>query len=390
MTLAATAALGRTFASGADALAELRERYTDRSATLRRALEDGRGVVGCVGNVIPTELILAAGLRPLQVAPELEHPTPLGDEFMEASNPWGARSIFERLLDGSYESLELLVLDRAQMELYYYLKEVVRIGHGSRVPPLYMFDLIQQLDAPVQAYNATQVQRFAEQLARLSGSELSEASLADAISTTNAVRAAQRELAALRQAGSLSGVDGLQVLGAGYLMAPAEYAAALSALIADPPAPEHGGRPKVTVLSSEQLYYPVLHEAIEEAGALVVSEGDWWGAAGVGGDIDPTAPPLQAITEKYFADTVSHELTPRSARDRWILEEVASDRRPDGVIFYLPPSDHGYGWDYPYLRDELDRRGVPSCMVRNEVLDAAGRREAVETTRAFVDGLARA
>jgi hypothetical protein len=60
------------------------------------------------------------------------------------------------------------------------------------------------------------------------------------------------------------------------------------------------------------------------------------------------------------------------------------------VIFYLPPSDRVYGWDYPYLRDELSRAGVASTVVRTDVLDAEGRQAAVHAVEEFVTELGRA
>ena len=387
MSLARTSEETYRFTSGADALSTLTHYYDDRRGALERAQSKGVGVVGCVGNVIPLEIIRAAGLEPIQILPELDHPTPFGDPFMEESNPWDWRSVFEQMLDGSYDPLDLLILDRDHQVLYYYLKEVVRIGEGRKVPPLHIFDLIQDVEAPVRTYNEGRVADLIDRLTRLSGTTPDDDVLSSAIISSNRVRSLQRGILSLRHEGSLFGVDALKVLGASFVVETAEYAAALSALIADPPASTAGARPRVAVLSSERLYHSALHEVIETAGALVISEGDWWGSASIGGDIATTGSPTAAITEKYLADTVSPQVLPRSARDRWILEEVASARKPEGVIFYLPPSDRVYGWDYPHLRDELANLGVATTVVRTEVLDDAGKESALASIRDFVTDL---
>jgi hypothetical protein len=38
----------------------------------------------------------------------------------------------------------------------------------------------------------------------------------------------------------------------------------------------------------------------------------------------------------------------------------------DAVVFYLPPEDDIYGWDYPRQRDFVRARGVPSLLIRED------------------------
>src|SRR5919198_2286454 len=104
--------------------------YGDRLASARQARERGIGVIGRIGNTVPTELVLAAGWRPVLVAAEMGAPTPVADVYMEPIVAPETRSLFEQALTGTYEGFDLLVLSRPYAHLYYYLKEVFRQGRA--------------------------------------------------------------------------------------------------------------------------------------------------------------------------------------------------------------------------------------------------------------------
>jgi hypothetical protein len=44
----------------------------------------------------------------------------------------------------------------------------------------------------------------------------------------------------------------------------------------------------------------------------------------------------------------------------------------DGVVFYLPPSDHQLGWDYPRLNTWLASHGKSTLLVRADVTTPTG------------------
>jgi benzoyl-CoA reductase/2-hydroxyglutaryl-CoA dehydratase subunit BcrC/BadD/HgdB len=211
-------------ATGLDAL---RDAYVARLDLAHDAQHAGARVVGLVGNTIPRELVLACGRVPVLIAAERGRPTPHADVFMEDVIPPETKALFESAARGDLQFLDLLVLSRPYAHLYYYLKEVHRLGRGPLFPPLHMFDLMQSQRQAVRAYNWDRFQTLIERLERLSGEELSERRLLQAVELTNAVRDLQRQLLDLRWQGRLSGVDALQALGAGYFMPPHAYRDAL-------------------------------------------------------------------------------------------------------------------------------------------------------------------
>ncbi len=369
------------------ALVLLRHAYTERLEIARQAHASGGRVIGVVGNTIPRELILASGAQPVLVTADLSRPTPHADVFMEAIIPPEIRALFESAASGELAFLELLVLSRPYAHLYYYLKEAYRLGHGTRFPSITMFDLMQSQREAVRAYNWGRFQALIAALERVTGQEITESRLREAIACTNTVRALQRRLLELRWQGAVSGVDALTAIGAAYFVQPNAYIAALEAYLAQfPLEPGKSRGPMLLVVTSEPLSHTRLHQAIESTGAIVVAEDDWWGSRAPGADVPFAGSAREAIFQKYWLDTASHGVYPASAREAWLREHAL---RPDvdGVVFYLPPSDHQLGWDYPRLRQWLAEHRKPSFLIREDATQPDSGHAIREKTRVFLESL---
>ena len=319
------------------------------------------------------------------VAAELGSPTPNAEIYMEPVIPPETKSLFEIATGGSLQQFDLLVLSRPYAQLYYYLKEVYRLGRAPKLPPLHMHDVMQSHREAVRAYNWQQIQALCARLNQLPGGQVTEDSLRAAISQTNRVRAQQRQVIERRWATELSGVDALQVIGAGYFMAPEDYADTLATYLSElRPSPSLRGRACLLVLPSEPLSHIYLHEALEQAGGLVVAEDDWWGSRAPGEDVPPTGSALEGVFLKYWLDMPTVNVSPAEERESWFLAQL---RRPevDGVVFYLPPSDHQLGWDYPRLKSLVEERGKPSLLVRDDATQADGRETIAEQVRLWLE-----
>jgi hypothetical protein len=83
---------------------------------------------------------------------------------------------------------------------------------------------------------------------------------------------------------------------------------------------------------------------------------------------------------------MSQEVAPRSAREKWFAEQLT---KPEiaGVVFYLPPSDHMAGWDYPAWKKMAEEAGKSTLLIRADALDAEGRNKIAEQAKEFAAGL---
>jgi benzoyl-CoA reductase/2-hydroxyglutaryl-CoA dehydratase subunit BcrC/BadD/HgdB len=341
--------------------------YENPMAQAIQAHRAGIPVVGLTSNTIPWELIRAAGLFPVMLRPARSD-TPAAREFMEKDVfPSRIRQIFESAVNGEWSFLRAIVLSRTseqEYKLFLYLREVARADPREGLPPVYLYDLLHSQSAETAAYGISRTEEFKRQLEAIAERAIAAEDMAEAISESNAARAAVRRLLELRQgAPRLSGSRALPLIGAYWFMARSEYAA-LAAEVADnfkrrEPLP--GAR---LIVKGTPLEHVRLHAALESHEAKVVAEDDWWGTRSVGADIDPASDPLKAIFEHYYLDAPSPRVFPSAAADRWFESRVRDG--VDGVVFYLPPEDYALRWDFPRQKHFLDGLQIPSLLVAED------------------------
>jgi benzoyl-CoA reductase/2-hydroxyglutaryl-CoA dehydratase subunit BcrC/BadD/HgdB len=367
------------------ALAALDRAYGDRLAAAREAKAAGGHVVGVVGHGAPLELISAAGALPVLISADVEHPTPRADPLMPPNHGWESRSICERALSGSFDLLDLLVVTRPYAQMYYVLKEMQRTGQAPSLPPLYLFDLVQADDPrSFAAYNHNRTDDFTARLERLTQRSVTDLTLAQAIAQTVRVRQLLGRLQALRARACLSGAAALRLIGAGFFLDSHDYSVLLERYIAAAqPDAALAARPRLLLVASAPMFHPALVQAVEDSGTLVVAEDDPWGARAAETDIDGSLPPRQALALRCARMPASVSTLSLQARRAWLLQRVQSDAIA-GVVFHIPKSDRSLGWDYPSLRAALHDVSVPSCVIRDDVLQPAGRERVLSTLQPFV------
>jgi benzoyl-CoA reductase/2-hydroxyglutaryl-CoA dehydratase subunit BcrC/BadD/HgdB len=350
-----------------DAISRLAWHYENPVAEALRAHRAGVPVVGLTSNTIPWELVSAAGLFPFVFRPTRQT-TVMADEFMEEGvfAP-RIRAIFDGVVSGEWSFLRAILIPRTseqEYKLFLYLREVVRERGQLEMPPVYLYDLLHSRSTESYGYGLERTKQLASQLERIAGRPIRSKELREAIVQSNAARAAARRLLQLRRdRPRLKGVDALPLIGAYWLIDRSDYAiqATAAAEILGRREPARGVR---LMIKGASLDHPMLHQAIESRGAIVVAEDDWWGTRSAGGDVGENEDMLKAIFEKYYLDTASPRVFPPDAADQWF--KGAARDGVDGVLFYLPQDDYIVGWDYPRHKKWLDQIGIPSAVVRGE------------------------
>jgi benzoyl-CoA reductase/2-hydroxyglutaryl-CoA dehydratase subunit BcrC/BadD/HgdB len=354
------------------ALELLRAHYRDRLMAAKAVRASGASrVVGLTGTTAPAELALACGLFPVRISPPDDIATPTAALYLDSVIDRDVQVLFECAMRGDFEFLDLLVLTRGEDKLFYFLKEMVRLGRAPVVPPMHMFDLMGSQRAAVQQYNLQNLNWLIAALERLAGVQITDEQLRASAQLTNRCRELQRKLLALRWEGRVQGVEAMEVIGAGFCMHPVRYTQALERYLQElGPASAPKPAPRLLVASSEPLSQLHLHRRLEEAGGLVVAEDDAWGSRAPGDDIANGGDPKQALLQKYWHDTAHAGVSPREARQAWFLHQIQRCDL-DAVIFYVPPGDHQFGWDYPRLAAQTTAAGKPSLLLRQDAADAS-------------------
>jgi benzoyl-CoA reductase/2-hydroxyglutaryl-CoA dehydratase subunit BcrC/BadD/HgdB len=354
------------------ALDTLRWHYEHRFAEALAQHQAGVPVVGYTSNTVPWELIRAAGCFPVLLAPDPGAPSnhsPLTGKLMEPMFESRIRGIFDGILSGAWKFLELLIIPRTsepEYKLYLYLREVARQELNATIPPLWLYDLLHTRSPISRTYGLDRTKALLQRLNEIHPVHLK--SVSKAVADSNRARAALIKLKALRSGATsqISGTDALTVTGAFYFMDRATFAklAETACREARSAKPLRGPR---LLIKGTPLHHPKLHQALEAHGAMVSAEDDWWGARATDRKILPTrtlAAATRAIFENYYLHAPSPRVSPVAASDAWFRKAVKSGA--DAVVFYLPPDDDIYGWDYPRQRDFAHACGVPSLLIRED------------------------
>lgn len=326
---------------------------TDREAAARAHKARGGKVVGYLTNTSPTELIVAAGAFPLQLAAGAIH-TPLADRYMEDLFDPIVRAVFEGMLAGRYDFVDAVILPRTSdsvQRLYYYLCEIRRMGE-AKVPEPLLFDLLHTPWYSSAEYNFSRITELKAGLERVTGTPVTDAALTSAIAAANARRVAMRSLVALRREGRVTGVQANRVFAAKGAMAGPDFDAALAAVLAAPgPVSE---APRV-VIAGSPLDTCALHSLVEAAGGLVVGDFHEFGEPMIGPEVEAGPDPLRALMAHYHRDVASSRTFPQSPKP---LVDFAKACGASGVIFNFYAEEEALTWEYPAQRRALEAEGI--------------------------------
>lgn len=364
-----------------------------RAAYDARTAADGVApdVVGVIGGDVPDELLHAAGLRPLRLRGAPAMPTPIADSFVEQAIDPAARSVFERVLDGTYGGLRRLVLchdSEASVRLFYYLRELRRIEPDRGVPELYFVDVLHQPVRTSTAYTIGRMAAFRDVLSRWSGREVGDDVVREAIGRGNERRRWLHRLAGLRRANpaALSGTEALTVIGAGMSMDVDDYLPLVQAMIEERSAVDVAGGPVRLYVTGTAHERTGLYREIEATGAVVVGENHDRGEVWAEGLVDDDADPMRALAVHYQYRGAATGRSSITARARHTAD-AARAAGAAGVVCVLRRGDNGPYWDVPEQRRALDDAGLPMLVLdvdayRDEL--TGDQRDAVAS---FVSGL---
>ncbi|MBE0559110.1 MAG: 2-hydroxyacyl-CoA dehydratase, partial [Proteobacteria bacterium] len=104
----------------------------------------------------------------------------------------------------------------------------------------------------------------------------------------------------------------------------------------------------------------------DEAGGVVVGDDLCTGSRSFSGLIDEKADPAAAIGARYLERVVCPAKHRGLAERAENLVRLAREKRAGGVIFFLLKFCDPHAFDYPYLREALEKAGIPSMAVEVE------------------------
>ncbi len=349
---------------GQAAMDRMHAAYRDRHAFAKAAKANGRRVVGYLSNTVPVEVILAAGMVPVRVSGFPNDRVDLADRTMERFFPGRVRSIYDQVLRGALNFLDLLVIPRCEeafLQLYYFLLEARRREPRRAMPEIYLFDLLQTPGKLTEEYDHDRVQAFRERIEKLGGHPIGDEAIGDAIGAVDRSRRLLARLNELRveEPPRLSGLDMLRVVGAVEFLDRDDHSADVRELVSSELPPLSSG-PRLAIKGTP-VDWDGLHQVVEECGAHIVFDDHSWGDRLFEMRVPVNDAPIAALACAYRDRAISVRSYPQKALDAEFVAKVKR-LRLDGVIFFLEEWDDTLGWDYPNQKRMLDDLGCrPSC-----------------------------
>ena len=370
--------------------ARLYDVYLHRDDAALAYKKAGGKVLAKLGSDVPDELVLAAGMMPVQVYADPDKELVYTNKILEFAFDPVVRKQFEKMIDGTYrEVADFLAVSNSTDEfirVFLYLREMIRSMPEMPVPPTTFIDMLFTRNRMHQERNEFIFGLFRKQLEEWSGKPVTDEAIKAAAAICNADRAALRRIGELRHGDEVrvSGTEALVIIGSGFFMDKKEHTDLVEKLAEE--AAEWpvitGKRVFVTGSAHEDL---LVYDMIEKAGGVVVAEDHDWGDRNYDRDYNTEYPPIRAIVDRYMLRGYSGKKAFVSQRVEALNEEVAA-AKADAVLFYTNIYEDSASWDYPSQKKSLDEQGIKNALFAKMLYPATANEDLQARIAEFIEG----
>ncbi len=328
----------------------------------------GKKIVGTVCTYAPEEIIHAAGALPVRLfgSDSAIHRAELHLQSYCCSL---VRGILEKALADRLDFLDGMVFPHT-CDSIQRLSDVWRINlkktfHADVVLP------VKLTTAGARQYLIDVLDRFKADLERQLGREITHDDLARSVKLYNQIRLLLQRLYRLRcdHPEVLDGRDYHTIIRAAMIVEREIFLESLTTIVADLEKTVMQTKPshlKRLVICGGICTHPDIYEAIAEAGGVAVGDDLCTGQRYFDGIIDEALPPVEAIAGRYIRRAVCPaKHTGITSRGENIIRTVRQCRA-DGVVFLLLKFCDPHAFDYPYMREMLERENIPSLLLEME------------------------
>jgi benzoyl-CoA reductase/2-hydroxyglutaryl-CoA dehydratase subunit BcrC/BadD/HgdB len=348
-----------------DFYSSVQERYAKRDALLH-ALPAGQAVA-CLGLDVPVELVVAAGLQPIQLEFDSQQAPATADRYGNTGHPV-LRSLVGELLGGRHQHVSRLIIattPRFLTALHTFLMEMRERDAAFKRFELQLLDIARGSSPSSRQYNTDSLAALRARLEQWSGVHVSDDAVRAAIAQQNRVRALLTRLNTLRPYRSdLSGELALQIHSCATLPDRGPFLDELESWLKGQTSTASGSASVPATRAPRIIYSGTAtgtdadYHSIEAEGLRIVDDDQDHGARAVGPLLDESLPPMSALLAQCLNRHPASAGWAMRERSQYLLRRVTEDQA-DGVLFAIAAYDHPAGWDYPALCAELDRHGVP-------------------------------
>lgn len=343
--------------------------------------KNGGKAVGLVLTDVPEELVLAAGALPMSVL-AAEVPIQHADRHFQGFACSYSRSVIELAERGDLSFLDGLIMpyicDTTRcMDLVFKFMKKFEYYDCLRIPR-------RDSGSGVGKYYRAELTRLGQSLAGFTGVEVTEEKLSDAIKAYNRVRSLLAQLRqALREKKGISFADYISAVRAAMVLHPEHSEPLLKeAAGAQGRAASKNGKPRV--VAAGKLMEPFgLTELIEESGLEVVEDHLAVGGRWVESRASESGDPWEALVSRQTSRLpLSGIWSDRPHRASYLIERV-KELHADGAVLMVQKFCEPIEIDYPGVKEEMDKQGVPLLAIETDY-----RKASLEPVRTRVEAFA--
>jgi len=328
----------------------------------RRRAEDGLRVVGYFCTYVQEELLHAAGLLPARIFGHTGN-TSHADSHISSFACAFVRGCLEAALRGELDHLDAVVFPRS-CDMIRALQDVWASAVGQRY---YAINMPLVLSAPgARGFLLKELAAFKAWAEKQGGRRISATRLRATLAVYHRQRQLLGELYELRYTGTLdvNSADTYTVVKAGMIMPREEHVRALEQLLAEARPGAVDGDYVPVVLDGNVCTSSVLHALIDRLGGRVVDDNLCVGRRYFADSLAPTnEPPLVILGQRSFRRIPCPCNHAEVRRRSDALLALVRGRNARGVIFLFQRFCHPHYFEYPDLRDRLDREGIPHLVL---------------------------
>lgn len=320
-------------------------------------------IVGYLCSYAPEELIYAAGFHPMRLFSS-KSDIVLAEQHLQAYCCSLVRGVLEDSLSGRLDFLDGTVFPHT-------CDSIQRLSDIWRMNGKYEFFADVVLPAKLNTQSARTymkdvLTKFKKDLEAAVGREITNADLQASIKKFNLIRKNLSKIYALQsqRPGIIKGADLYAIVKGSMVMDRDEVADLLPAIVAklekvDVPQKSV----KRIVVSGSICDSPDIYTAMEAAGGVIVGDDLCTGQRWFEGEILDDENPINAIATRLLDRIIcpAKHSTPTARGENMV--SLAKKNRADGVIFMLLKFCDPHAFDYPYLKEFLDKEGIKNMLI---------------------------
>lgn len=329
--------------------------------------EGGKRVIGYFCSYTPEELLYAADALPLRLFGSVENITH-ADAHLQPYSCSLVRGALEEALSGKLDFLDGTVFPHT-------CDSIQRLSDIWRLNTSFSFfsDVVLPVKLDTESareYMVGLLHKFKTDLERGLDIAITDEKIRESIEVYNGIRRNLRRIYEIRSnhPGSISGKDTYAVIKSSMMIDRRVLLERLSEIVH---ALEEVGNKddlgkKRIVLSGGICNHPDVYTIIEESGGVVVWDDLCTGSRYFNGEIKLNGDPISSIADRYVDRVICPAKHAANYSRGENLVKIIKDNNAQGVLFLLLKFCDPHAFDYPYLKEYLDREGIPSMILEVE------------------------